>query len=152
MTERSVFKVNAKNQLGLDFDRTRSKLLSLALSKPELYYELRDDIITKITEDSVEAAYNSYFYLLTKGLSGDGREQLLKWPATTPESILRGVTDRAFQPNLPEAMVNHFALKVAASVKEIAEEAVEEILPMQAEELAKSRSKSILNEKNNIKM
>ena len=65
---------------------------------------------------------------------------------------MKGTVDRSFQPNLPEAMVNHFALKVAASVKEIAEEAVEEILPMQAEELAKSRSKSILNEKNNIKM
>ena len=33
MTDRSVFKVSAKNQLGLDFQKTRAKLLSLALSK-----------------------------------------------------------------------------------------------------------------------
>ena len=36
MTDRSVFKVSAKNQLGLDFQKTRAKLLSLALSTPEI--------------------------------------------------------------------------------------------------------------------
>ena len=62
----------------------------------------------------------------------------LKWP--------NGGDD--FKPNLPESEVNRFALKVANAIKEIAEEAVDEILPMDVDELAKKRSKSILEAKN----
>ena len=69
----SVFKVSAKNQLGLDFQKTIAKLLSLALSKPEQYFQLRDQVITAITENSVEGAYNAYWDLLTEGKFGDGQ-------------------------------------------------------------------------------
>ncbi len=131
---RSVFKVSAKNQLGLEFQKTRAKLLSLALSKPEKYFELREEVITAITENSVEKAYEAYWDLLTTGKYGD---EQLEWPDGNP-----------FQPNLPESEVNRFALKVANAIKEIAEEAVDEILPMDIDELAKKRSKSILEAKN----
>ena len=134
MTERSVFKVSAKNQLGLDFQKTRAKLLSLALSKPEKYFELREQVITAITENSVEGAYNAYWDLLTDGKYNN---EQLKWP-----------DGGDFKPNLPESEVNRFALKVANAIKEIAEEAVDEILPMDVDELAKKRSKSILEAKN----
>ena len=134
MTERSVFKVSAKNQLGLDFQKTRAKLLSLALSKPEKYFELREDVIEAITETSVEQAYEAYWDLLTEGKYG---VEQLKWPDGDD-----------FKPNLPESEVNRFALKVANAIKEIAEEAVDEILPMDVDELAKKRSKSILEAKN----
>ena len=135
MTDRSVFKVSAKNQLGLDFQKTRAKLLSLALSKPEQYFELREKVITAITENSVEGAYNAYWDLLTEGKFTGGQ---LEWPDGTGP----------FKPNLPESEVNRFALKVANAIKEIAEEAVDEILPMDVDELAKKRSKSILEAKN----
>ena len=59
MTERSVFKVSAKNQLGLEFQKKRAKLRSLALSKPEKYFKLREDVIKAITENSVEKAYEA---------------------------------------------------------------------------------------------
>ena len=134
MTERSVFKVSAKNQLGLDFQKTRAKLLSLALSKPDKYFELREQVITAITETSVEQAYEAYWDLLTEGKYG---VEQLKWPDGDD-----------FKPNLPESEVNRFALKVANAIKEIAEEAVDEILPMDVDELAKKRSKSILEAKN----
>ncbi len=137
MADKSVFKVSAKNQLGLEFQKTRAKLLSLALSKPEQYFELREEVIEAITEKSVEGAYNSYWELLTEGKYGD---EQLEWPDGKP-----------FQPNLPESEVNRFALKVANAIKEIAEEAVDEILPMDIDELAKKRSKSILESKN-VKM
>ncbi len=72
MADRSVFKVSAKNQLGLDFQKTRAKLLSMALSKPENYFDLRERVITAITENSVESAYNAYWDLLTEGKYGAG--------------------------------------------------------------------------------
>jgi len=134
MTDRSVFKVSAKNQLGLDFQKTRAKLLSLALSKPEKYFELREQVIEAITEKSVEGAYEAYWDLLTSGKFGD---EQLQWP-----------DGEDFQPNLPESEVNRFALKVANAIKEIAEEAVDKILPMDVDKLAKKKSKSILEAKN----
>jgi hypothetical protein len=118
----------------LEFQKTRAKLLSLALSKPEKYFELREEVITAITENSVEKAYEAYWDLLTTGKYGN---EQLAWPDGNP-----------FQPNLPESEVNRFALKVANAIKEIAEEAVDEILPMDVDELAKKRSKSILEAKN----
>ena len=133
----SVFKVNAKNQLGLDFQKTRAKLLSLALSKPEHYFDLRERVITAITESSVEGAYNAYWDLLTEGKHGNN--QRITWLAGGGGN---------FEPHLPESEVNRFALKVANAIKEIAEEAVDEILPMDIDELAKKRSKSILEAKN----
>ncbi len=140
MADRSVFKVSAKNQLGLDFQKTRAKLLSLALSKPEHYFDLRERVITAITESSVEGAYNAYWDLLTEGMYGAGGGQQLTW--------LANGTGGDFKPKLPESEVNRFALKVANAIKEIAEEAVDEILPMDIDELAKKRSKSILEAKN----
>ena len=137
MADRSVFKVSAKNQLGLDFQKTRAKLLSMALSKPENYFDLRERVITAITENSVEGAYNAYWNLLTEGKYGAG--QRITW-------LAGGVGN--FEPNLPGREVNRFALKVANAIKEIAEEAVDEILPMDIDELAKKRSKSILESKN----
>ena len=135
MTERSVFKVSAKNQLGLEFQKTRAKLLSLALSKPEKYFELREEVITAITENSFEADYNAYWDIITEGKFTGGQ---LNWPYGGGE----------FKPNLPESEVNRFALKVANAIKEIAEEAVDEILPMDVDDLAKRKSKSILEAKN----
>ncbi len=140
----SVFKVNAKNQLGLDFQKTRAKLLSLALSKPEHYFDLRERVITAITESSVEGAYNAYWDLLTEGKHGPvgmgGNRERITW--------LANGAGGNFEPHLPESEVNRFALKVANAIKEIAEEAVDEILPMDIDELAKKRSKSILEAKN----
>ena len=128
----SVFNVHPKNQLGLDFQKTRSQLLSLALSKPEVYFALRADCIEKITEASVEKIYDDYWNLLTEGKAPDKSQIVI--PGTTT----------AFEPNLPEASVNKFALKVASAIKDIAEEAIEEILPMEYQELAKNKQKELL--------
>ena len=127
----SVFKVDPKNQLGLNFQKTRSQLLSLALSKPESYFKLRADCIEKITEASVEKIYDDYWNLLTDGKDPTGTQ--IQFP-----------DGGAFSPNLPEATVNKFALKVASAVKDIAEEAIEEILPMEYQELAKNKQKELL--------
>ncbi len=77
--------------------------------------------------------------LLTAGkyINNDGRPDQIKWE-----------DGKEFQPHLPESDVNRFALKVAGAIKEIAEEAVDEILPMDIDALAKRKSKSILEAKN----
>ena len=130
----SVFKVNPRNQLGLEFQKTKSKLLSLALSKPEDYFTLRANCIEKITESSVQKVYDDYWNLLTEGL--DPNSDQIKYP-----------NGDDFVPNLPEATVNKFCLKVASAIRDIAEEAIEEILPMEFQDLARNKQKELLKVK-----
>jgi hypothetical protein len=53
-------------------------------------------------------------------------------------------TAKNFSPKLPESEVNTFALEVAEAVKDIAERAVERVMPMEYKDLAVRRSKEIL--------
>lgn len=133
MTEPSVFKVQPKNILGLEHQRFKSGLLALALSKPADYFLLRDKVFNTIVEKAVEDAYNLYWGILTKGLYNDnGSETQIE------------ITGFKFVPNLPESEVNTFALEVAEAVKDIAERAVERVMPMEIKDLAVSRSKQLL--------
>ena len=125
----SVFKVTPKNVLGLEHQKFKSKLLALALSKPASYFELRDKVFQNIVETAVESAYELYWNILTEGKGG-----------TT--QIAHDGFD--FVPKLPESEVNTFALEVAEAVKDIAERAVERIMPMEIKDLAVSRSKQLL--------
>ena len=129
----SNFKVNPKNILGLDARKTKSKLLALALSKPEKYYELREEVIEKLTSEAVDEIYNVYWSILTKG-------------------VVKGVQIKIpdggdFQPNLPESEVNKFALQVAEAIYEISSKAVEEILPIKFRQLAIEQQEELLTEK-----
>ena len=130
----SVFRVQPKNILGLGAQSFKSKLLALALSEPAGYFELRDKVYQTIVEKAVEDAYNLYWDILTIGKSG-----------TTQIGIsLKSRAPFPFVPNLPESEVNTFALEVAEAVKDIAERAVERVMPMEYKDLAIKRSKEIL--------
>ena len=120
-TGRSNFKVNVANVLGLNQQRVRAQLLALALSNPSQYFQLRQQVIDEITIGTVESTYEQYWTILTTGVT----------------SIKLGTEQFAPQ-------VNKFALKVANAVREIAEEAVESILPMKYNDLAISSSRGVL--------
>jgi hypothetical protein len=130
----SVFKVAPKNILGLEAQKFKSKLLALALSEPAVYFELRDQVYQSIVETNVEQAYNTYWSILTDGKIG----------ATQIKVRNKAGNDFNFTPNLPESEVNTFALEVAEAVKDIAERAVERVMPMEYKDLAVRRSKEIL--------
>ena len=112
----------------------KSKLLALALSEPATYFELRDQVYQSIVETNVEAAYNTYWSILTEGKIG----------ATQIKVQNKAGNDFNFTPNLPESEVNTFALEVAEAVKDKAERAVERVMPMEYKDLAVRISKEIL--------
>ena len=130
----SVFRVAPENILGLGAQKFKSKLLALALSEPSTYFELRDEVYQKIVETNVELSYNLYWDILTKGMVGEDQIRVQK----------RNGDNFNFTPNLPESEVNTFALEVAEAVKDIAERAVETVMPMEYKDLAVRRSKEIL--------
>ena len=131
----SVFKVTPKNILGLEAQGFKSKLLALALAEPATYFNLRDEVYQKIVETNVEAAYTLYWDILTLGRV-NGTQITVKRKD--------GATDFNFIPKLPESEVNTFALEVAEAVKDIAERAVERVMPLEFKDLAVRRSKEIL--------
>ena len=131
----SVFKVKPKNILGLEAQSFKSKLLALALSEPSVYFGLRDRVYTAIVENAVANAYELYWTILTEGKVGTDQITYVTKDSTTP---------KPFAPKLPESEVNTFALEVAEAVKDIAERAVERVMPMEYKDLAVRRSKEIL--------
>ena len=131
----SVFKVAPKNILGLEAQNFKSKLLGLALAEPATYFNLRDEVYQKIVETNVAQAYDLYWSILTEGNIGGNQIFVLKKD---------GATRFNFVPKLPESEVNTFALEVAEAVKDIAERAVERVMPMEYKDLAVRRSKEIL--------
>jgi hypothetical protein len=130
----SVFRVAPRNILGLQAQKFKSKLLALALAEPATYFKLRDQVYQSIVETNVEVSYNLYWDILTKGeVNGD---------QISVED--KDGNEFAFTPNLPESEVNTFALEVAEAVKDIAERAVERVMPMEYKDLAVRRAKEIL--------
>ena len=127
----SIFKLNPANQLGLDYQKSRAKLMSLALTKPETYYKLRAEVIEKLTVEQVKNIYNQYWDILSEGkISATDR---LTYDGTDP-----------FIPGMPESKIGEFALRCANAIREIAEDAVEELLPSNHLDLAQRKSKELL--------
>ncbi len=129
----SVFRVNPRNMLGLQAQNFKSKL-ALALAEPATYFQLRDNVYQSIVETNVEMSYNLYWDILTKGEVNETQ--------ITVED--KEGNEFNFTPNLPELEVNTFALQVVEAVKDIAERAVERVMPMEYKDLAVRRAKVIL--------
>ena len=126
--------IDPRSHLGLEFNKTRSDMLALALSSPEEYFALRARVITAITEDSVLAVYDNYWKIL--GVGKVGETQLKYRP--------KGATaDKNFHPNLPEVAISKFAMSIAENVQKISEDAVEMILPNDYLTLAKKTTKNL---------
>ncbi len=109
--------------------------MALALSEPAVYFGLRDTVYTAIVENAVANAYELYWTILTEGKVGAKQITYATKDSTT---------SKLFAPKLPESEVNTFALEVAEAVKDIAERAVERVMPMEYKDLAVRRSKEIL--------
>ena len=129
-----VFRVAPRNILGLQAQKFKSKLLALALAEPATYFKLRDQVYQSIVETNVEVSYNLYWDILTKGQVNGTQISVEDKEGNEFE----------FTPNLPESEVNTFALEVAEAVKDIAERAVERVMPMEYKDLAVRRAKEIL--------
>lgn len=136
----SKFYVNIKNELGLDYKKVRGDLLALSLSRPDFYYTLRSEVISKITENQVEQAYSVYWNILKRGFDPEG-DQIQYTTAA-------GKKD--FVPNLPEHIINQFATKVAKTIEDMAEEAVNLILPDDYLKLSQEKQKNILRAKGQL--
>ena len=133
----SKFYININNELGLNYKRVKGSLLALSLSKPSNYYDLRNDIINKITEHSVQDTYTRFWNILRNGSINGAQSTYVDETGRTS----------AFVPQLPEHIINEFATKCARTIEDMCEECVDLILPDDYLKLSQNRQKDILKSK-----
>jgi|LakMenE01Jun11ns_1017448.scaffolds.fasta_scaffold9097816_1 hypothetical protein len=133
--------INVLNELGLKQRQQQSKLLALALSKPEYYYELREEV-----EERVLHAITKNVYTLFKDLLIDGKAPNLA--GTGIEDIeykgIDGNKNQKFKPAVPESDVIAFCLDIADMIESKCEECIEILLPKDKNQLAMNKQRSIL--------
>jgi hypothetical protein len=137
--EASKFFINIENELGLSYKKQRAALLAVALSKPSEYYTLRSSLIEHITTAQVRNAYKIFWQLLKNGVIGE-----------KPAEYKNGSETCYLKPDLPEHLINKFASRVAATLEEICEEAVNLILPEDFLKMAQEKQKNILGARGEI--
>jgi hypothetical protein len=165
MANRANFKINPANALGIDADETRAKLISLALSKPESYYKLREIAIQAITRKLAIETYDLYWDILTSGVipfTAESRPNGIGGVVRVPDidGVARNKTQLiypdvaaspyqglAFNPNLPEKEVNIICSKISDQIKQIGRSVIEEIMPMNHLEMAQKKQVDILKAK-----
>ena len=133
----SKFFINIENELGLSYKKQRAVLLGTALAKPQNYYALRADLVDKLTVKQVKDADQLYWNVLKKGIIAT---QQIKFKDGAENDV-------NLIPDLPEHLINKFASRVAATMEEIAEEAVNMIMPEDFLKLAHEKQKEVLTGK-----
>ena len=113
----------------MNHEAYKTKLFQLALTKPDDYFELRAEVLTKVKQNAVALQYDVYYYLLS-----DGND-------STNSPIVQAKFRNIFKPCVPLQETNEFAMKASKTIDAICEEAVEMLIPMDYKEIAEKRLK-----------
>jgi hypothetical protein len=116
MAELSKDQLDVNNFLGHQYSQYKSKVYALAISKPSVYFAMREKVIQRVKTDAVKTLYTTFFTLLK-----DGKIE-------KDEVIDDGTYRHA--PNLPIQDINNFTLSACATLDSICEECVNMILPI----------------------
>jgi len=134
--DRTNFKLNVKNYLGLENQAFRNKMMQIALTNPTAFYKLRDKTLETVIDNMVSQLYDHMYNLLTTGTDLNGASVIT---GTNIQTLVPGWNDAQFRPAIPAQKVSEFALKASKTLEEIVREAVDLILPEDYIDLAKAR-------------
>ena len=116
--------MDPRQHLGLNFNRSRSDLLSLALSNPRGYYALRQLVISSLTEQATLSCYDKMWSILGEGVvqNDDGTETPLVY-------LDKEGHEHLYKPNLPEVQISKLSMGMAQSILEQSNKIVDLLLP-----------------------
>jgi hypothetical protein len=117
------FKIDTKNYLGQSYNSFNRRAYSVALSQPDRFQQIRDDVIQSLINNTVEQVYQSFYNVLTTGRDNAGAQ----------------ITRELGAPSYPEQKTSAFALRAAQTVQKLCEEACDLILPVSAKQIAEAR-------------
>ena len=95
------------------------------MATPSVYFTLRKEVLRQVKNDTVSEMYLTFYNLLSKGLDKDCNNI--------------GTTTQLEPPCYPQQLVSKFALKAAATMEKIIDEALDIILPIDMKQLATKR-------------
>jgi hypothetical protein len=138
MADTMNFKLDTSDYLGHEYEEFKQSLMELALSEPKKYFELRKNVMRAVKVQAVKDVYDTYYNMLTEGLNKAGDRRLLSAPggAILPSD---GYIQGGFKPHISKQKVNEFALQAAKTLDDIAEKAVEMIIPADYRTIAENR-------------
>ena len=134
MADNFNFRIDPADYLGIEYEKFKTEMLELAISKPDKYFQLRKLVLEGVKTAAVKKQYAVYYFLLTQGRKAqdNGTEGDFYLNTQDPDFA-------KFRPNVPKQKVNEFALKAAKTIDAISEEAVEMILPMNYKKISEDR-------------
>ena len=91
-----------------------------------------------VKKTAVENQYNIYYNLLVEGCPTD-EEGVIGVDTFAQKANIPGATKDNYRPCMPKQKVNEFCLAVAKTTSEIAEKAIEMILPLDYKSIAQTR-------------
>ena len=122
------FKIDTSNYLGISHNTYKQRLLELALTQPEQYFQLREIVLRNVKENAIKDLYNNFYSIMTEGKIFNG--------ASAADGATAATT---FVPNYPQQKVTEFALGAAKTMDALCDECVEIILPLNYRDLAEQR-------------
>ena len=111
------FKMNANDYLSNYYNDHKSRMISLALSNPTLFYDVKSNVISILKRDLVEKFYDTIFEVLSKG-------------TVNTIDIYKGLISISKYPiKYPSHLINEKALSFASSIDEMLDDIVNIIMP-----------------------
>ena len=124
------FRLDPVNYLSIDNEAFRQRMLEISIVTPTRYFAIRRVVLAAVQKAFARDAYEIYYFLLTAGLQKDGKTSVLSEDKDNECGFGSEIHMRtAFKPCIPAQMCNEFAMSVTKSVNEIAQKAVDMILP-----------------------
>lgn len=116
MADLNKDQLDVNNFLGHQYSEYKSKVYALAISKPSVYFAMREKVIQRVKTDAVKDIYITFFTLLKDGKMG-------------PDNVINDGTI-SYVPSLPVQDINNFSLSACSTLDAICEECVNMILPI----------------------
>jgi hypothetical protein len=118
------FKVNVHNFMGFENSEARNELYAISLSNPKLFFEIRNAVVKKVRDQTIERFFEVFYNALTSGTDLDGNLLHPSLPV----------------PHWPSQEVSKLCLGCAKTIEQITNDVIDKIIPLKFEQLADKRT------------
>jgi hypothetical protein len=126
MAEFTDLKLDPNSHLGLKYNVFKNRVYKMALTDPESYYTLREEVEASIQTDAISALYTTIYNALKDGTKIDGSNL--------------GTTVALPTPNVPVARINQICIDSCETLNQIiTEHVLDLLLPIDYSKLMSSR-------------
>ena len=124
MADYQNFKVKPSDYLGFEYEDFNNQMYALAMADPKKYFDIRNAVVKKIRDSTVEKWFEVFYAALTEGKDADGNVLHPDLPA----------------PKYPAQEVSRLCIGIGKTVQQISNDICDKIIPAKFEEIAHKRT------------